>query len=119
MKLILNLLSLPRHIYEQTYSLGEKMAETLNSSFCLLCQRVGRGPLLRRHGFQECILLVTQRITKYPVLFQRIYENTKGETKRKSLKCQYNVFTQNDASNAKDVGSNPKNTEKCTAHRFG
>uniref|UniRef100_A0AAR2IX36 Rho/rac guanine nucleotide exchange factor (GEF) 2 n=1 Tax=Pygocentrus nattereri TaxID=42514 RepID=A0AAR2IX36_PYGNA len=34
-------------------------------------------PLLRRHGFQECILLVTQRITKYPVLVQRILDNTK------------------------------------------
>ncbi|KAI5087143.1 rho guanine nucleotide exchange factor 2 isoform X1 [Silurus meridionalis] len=40
-------------------------------------RRVSRGPLLRRHGFQECILLVTQRITKYPVLVQRILDNTK------------------------------------------
>uniref|UniRef100_A0A673LZ45 Rho guanine nucleotide exchange factor 2-like n=1 Tax=Sinocyclocheilus rhinocerous TaxID=307959 RepID=A0A673LZ45_9TELE len=43
----------------------------------LFIRRVSRGPLLRRHGFQECILLVTQRITKYPVLLQRIYDNTK------------------------------------------
>uniref|UniRef100_A0A3B5MTU6 Uncharacterized protein n=1 Tax=Xiphophorus couchianus TaxID=32473 RepID=A0A3B5MTU6_9TELE len=42
-------------------------------------RRVCRGPLLRRHGVQECILLVTQRITKYPVLIQRILDNTKGE----------------------------------------
>uniref|UniRef100_A0A8C5GK38 Rho guanine nucleotide exchange factor 2-like n=1 Tax=Gouania willdenowi TaxID=441366 RepID=A0A8C5GK38_GOUWI len=41
-------------------------------------QRVCRGPLLRRHGVQECILLVTQRITKYPVLLQRILDHTKG-----------------------------------------
>lgn len=41
-------------------------------------RRVCRGPLLRRHGVQECILLVTQRITKYPVLLQRILDNTKG-----------------------------------------
>ncbi|XP_013887989.1 rho guanine nucleotide exchange factor 2 [Austrofundulus limnaeus] len=41
-------------------------------------KRVCRGPLLRRHGIQECILLVTQRITKYPVLIQRILDNTKG-----------------------------------------
>ncbi|XP_031442549.1 rho guanine nucleotide exchange factor 1a isoform X2 [Clupea harengus] len=40
-------------------------------------RRVSRGPLLRRHGYQECILLVTQRITKYPVLVQRICDNTK------------------------------------------
>ncbi|XP_034466628.1 rho guanine nucleotide exchange factor 2 isoform X1 [Hippoglossus hippoglossus] len=43
-----------------------------------LVRRVCRGPLLRRHGVQECILLVTQRITKYPVLIQRILDNTKG-----------------------------------------
>uniref|UniRef100_A0A8C1SVH4 Rho guanine nucleotide exchange factor (GEF) 1a n=1 Tax=Cyprinus carpio TaxID=7962 RepID=A0A8C1SVH4_CYPCA len=43
----------------------------------LFIRRASRGPLLRRHGFQECILLVTQRITKYPVLLQRIYDNTK------------------------------------------
>ncbi|TSN21173.1 Rho guanine nucleotide exchange factor 2 [Bagarius yarrelli] len=41
-------------------------------------RRVSRGSLLRRHGIQECILLVTQRITKYPVLIQRILDNTKG-----------------------------------------
>nr|XP_055065551.1 rho guanine nucleotide exchange factor 2 isoform X1 [Misgurnus anguillicaudatus] len=49
-------------------------------------RRVGRGSLLRRHGVQECILLVTQRITKYPVLIQRILDNTKGsEEESKSL----------------------------------
>lgn len=42
-------------------------------------RRVSRGPLLRRHGVQECILLVTQRITKYPVLLQRILDCTKGD----------------------------------------
>ncbi|XP_060761676.1 rho guanine nucleotide exchange factor 2 isoform X1 [Neoarius graeffei] len=41
-------------------------------------RRVSRGSLLRRHGIQECILLVTQRITKYPVLIQRILDNTKA-----------------------------------------
>lgn len=34
---------------------------------------------MRRLGIPECILLVTQRITKYPVLFQRILQCTKGE----------------------------------------
>ncbi|XP_031514922.1 rho guanine nucleotide exchange factor 18 [Papio anubis] len=32
----------------------------------------------RRLGVQECILLVTQRITKYPVLVERIIQNTEG-----------------------------------------
>uniref|UniRef100_A0A8C1SNK3 Rho/rac guanine nucleotide exchange factor (GEF) 2 n=1 Tax=Cyprinus carpio TaxID=7962 RepID=A0A8C1SNK3_CYPCA len=49
-------------------------------------RRVSRGSLLRRHGVQECILLVTQRITKYPVLIKRILDNTKGnEEESKSL----------------------------------
>lgn len=34
--------------------------------------------LVRRLGIPECILLVTQRITKYPVLLQRILQYTKG-----------------------------------------
>ncbi|XDV18716.1 hypothetical protein PO909_024355 [Leuciscus waleckii] len=33
--------------------------------------------VVRRMGIPECILLVTQRITKYPVLLQRILQNTK------------------------------------------
>lgn len=41
-------------------------------------QRMTRSPLLRRHGVPECILLVTQRITKYPVLIERILKNSKG-----------------------------------------
>ncbi|XP_077051454.1 rho guanine nucleotide exchange factor 2 isoform X3 [Siphateles boraxobius] len=50
----------------------------------LFIRRANRGPLLRRHGFQECILLVTQRITKYPVLVQRIYDNTKDNPEEAS-----------------------------------
>uniref|UniRef100_A0A673G365 Rho guanine nucleotide exchange factor 2-like n=1 Tax=Sinocyclocheilus rhinocerous TaxID=307959 RepID=A0A673G365_9TELE len=58
----------------------------------LFIRRVSRRPLLRRHGFQECILLVTQRITKYPVLVQRIYDNTKDNPEEaaglsQSLSC--------------------------------
>ena len=33
---------------------------------------------MRRLGVTECILLVTQRITKYPVLVERILQNTEG-----------------------------------------
>ncbi|NXI40388.1 ARHG2 factor, partial [Galbula dea] len=40
-------------------------------------RRMSRSPLLRRHGVPECILLVTQRITKYPVLIERILKNSK------------------------------------------
>uniref|UniRef100_A0A8C7HSR4 Rho guanine nucleotide exchange factor (GEF) 2a n=1 Tax=Oncorhynchus kisutch TaxID=8019 RepID=A0A8C7HSR4_ONCKI len=54
----------------------------------LLEQRVCRGHLLRRHGVQECILLVTQRITKYPVLIQRILDNTKDNEEEASCLAQ-------------------------------
>ncbi|XP_072561648.1 rho guanine nucleotide exchange factor 2-like isoform X1 [Paramormyrops kingsleyae] len=47
-------------------------------------RRVSRGQLLRRHGVQECILLVTQRITKYPVLVQRILDNSSGSQQEAS-----------------------------------
>uniref|UniRef100_A0A8D0C9U6 Rho/Rac guanine nucleotide exchange factor 2 n=1 Tax=Scleropages formosus TaxID=113540 RepID=A0A8D0C9U6_SCLFO len=57
-------------------------------AFPCFVQRVSRGPLLRRHGVQECILLVTQRITKYPVLVQRILDNTKGNEEEASSVSQ-------------------------------
>ncbi|XP_074836908.1 rho guanine nucleotide exchange factor 2 isoform X2 [Carettochelys insculpta] len=41
-------------------------------------RRLTRSSVLRRHGVQECILLVTQRITKYPVLIDRILQNSRG-----------------------------------------
>uniref|UniRef100_A0A8V1AFZ9 Rho/Rac guanine nucleotide exchange factor 2 n=1 Tax=Gallus gallus TaxID=9031 RepID=A0A8V1AFZ9_CHICK len=41
-------------------------------------RRTARSPLLRRHGVPECILLVTQRITKYPVLIERILRHSRG-----------------------------------------
>lgn len=42
-------------------------------------QKVTRSAVLKRHGVQECILLVTQRITKYPVLISRILQHSHGE----------------------------------------
>lgn len=46
-----------------------------------------RSPLLRRHGVPECILLVTQRITKYPVLIERILKNSKGNEPGAGEQC--------------------------------
>ncbi|XP_029141793.1 rho guanine nucleotide exchange factor 2-like, partial [Protobothrops mucrosquamatus] len=49
--------------------------------------RLSRSSVLRRHGVQECILLVTQRITKYPGLIDRILQNSKGnEVDQKDLR---------------------------------
>ncbi|KAM9340307.1 rho guanine nucleotide exchange factor 2 [Symphorus nematophorus] len=52
--------------------------------FQCFIRRVSRGPLLRCHGVQECILLVTQRISKYPVLVQRILDNTTDDEEEAS-----------------------------------
>ncbi len=41
-------------------------------------QKINNLSIVRRLGVTECILLVTQRITKYPVLVERILHNTEG-----------------------------------------
>ncbi|XP_051271250.1 rho guanine nucleotide exchange factor 1a isoform X3 [Dicentrarchus labrax] len=56
--------------------------------FQCFIRRVSRGPLLRCHGVQECILLVTQRISKYPVLIQRILDNTTDDEEEASSLAQ-------------------------------
>ncbi|XP_018428274.1 PREDICTED: rho guanine nucleotide exchange factor 2 [Nanorana parkeri] len=50
-----------------------------DKKFQQLIRKMTRSQLLRRHGVPECILLVTQRITKYPVLMDRILQNSKGD----------------------------------------
>ncbi|XP_023601771.1 rho guanine nucleotide exchange factor 18 isoform X3 [Myotis lucifugus] len=47
-----------------------------NKKFQNLIKKIGSSSIVRRLGVQECILLVTQRITKYPVLVERIIQNT-------------------------------------------
>lgn len=42
-------------------------------------QKIGQLPLVRRLGIPECFMLVTQRITKYPILVERIIQNTEGK----------------------------------------
>ncbi|XP_036887953.1 rho guanine nucleotide exchange factor 28 isoform X1 [Sturnira hondurensis] len=44
--------------------------------------------LARRRGIPECILLVTQRITKYPVLVERILQYTKEKTEEHKDLCR-------------------------------
>ncbi|XP_054622988.1 rho guanine nucleotide exchange factor 18a isoform X2 [Dunckerocampus dactyliophorus] len=45
-----------------------------------LMKKIGQLALVRRLGIPECFLLVTQRITKYPVLVERIIQNTEADT---------------------------------------
>ncbi|KAE8588766.1 hypothetical protein XENTR_v10022728 [Xenopus tropicalis] len=58
-------------LYKELFSRDKKFQQMI--------RKMTRSPLLRRHGVQECILLVTQRITKYPVLLDRILQNSKGD----------------------------------------
>uniref|UniRef100_A0A3B4BGC3 Rho guanine nucleotide exchange factor (GEF) 28a n=1 Tax=Periophthalmus magnuspinnatus TaxID=409849 RepID=A0A3B4BGC3_9GOBI len=56
-------------VYKETLSKDKRVQAFIQ-------RPVSRPPALRRHGYQECILLVTQRICKYPVLIQRILDST-------------------------------------------
>ncbi|EPY85557.1 hypothetical protein CB1_000370022 [Camelus ferus] len=50
---------------------------TKDKRFQAFMKKKMSSSIVRRLGVPECILLVTQRITKYPVLFQRILQCTK------------------------------------------
>ncbi|KAM4807837.1 LOW QUALITY PROTEIN: rho guanine nucleotide exchange factor 18 [Rhinophrynus dorsalis] len=51
-----------------------------SKKFQNLMKKIGNSSIVRRLGVLECILLVTQRITKYPVLVERIIHNTEEGT---------------------------------------
>ncbi|KAM8958431.1 A-kinase anchor protein 13 isoform 2-T3 [Lycaon pictus] len=54
-----------------------KDLHTKDKRFQAFVKKKMSSAVVRRLGIPECILLVTQRITKYPVLFQRILQCTK------------------------------------------
>lgn len=57
-----------------------------NKKLQIRIRKIGQLPLVRRLGIPECFLLVTQRITKYPILVERIIQNTEADTdEHKSL----------------------------------
>ncbi|XP_033934231.1 rho guanine nucleotide exchange factor 18, partial [Pseudochaenichthys georgianus] len=51
-----------------------------NKKFQNVIRKVNNLSIVRRLGVSECILLVTQRIMKYPVLVERIILNTEAGT---------------------------------------
>ncbi|XP_075878948.1 rho guanine nucleotide exchange factor 18 isoform X6 [Nelusetta ayraudi] len=51
-----------------------------NKKFHNVIRKINNLSIVRRLGVPECILLVTQRITKYPVLVERILSNTEAGT---------------------------------------
>ncbi|KAK1329172.1 hypothetical protein QTO34_011352 [Cnephaeus nilssonii] len=65
-------------LYKELYARDKRFQQFI--------RKVTRLAVLKRHGVQECILLVTQRITKYPVLINRILQHSHGmEEERKDL----------------------------------
>ncbi|XP_053460571.1 rho guanine nucleotide exchange factor 2 isoform X4 [Nycticebus coucang] len=57
-------------VYKELYARDKRFQQFI--------RKVTRSAVLKRHGVQECILLVTQRITKYPVLIGRILQYCHG-----------------------------------------
>ncbi|XP_045154344.1 rho guanine nucleotide exchange factor 2 isoform X1 [Echinops telfairi] len=57
-------------LYKELYARDKRFQQFI--------RKVTRSAVLKRHGVQECILLVTQRITKYPVLVNRILQHSHG-----------------------------------------
>ncbi|XP_069006634.1 rho guanine nucleotide exchange factor 18 [Embiotoca jacksoni] len=51
-----------------------------NKRFQNIIRKINNLSIVRRLGVPECILLVTQRITKYPVLVERILHNSEAGT---------------------------------------
>ncbi|XP_057697059.1 rho guanine nucleotide exchange factor 18 isoform X2 [Corythoichthys intestinalis] len=51
-----------------------------NKRFHSIIRKINNLSIVRRLGVPECILLVTQRITKYPALVERILNSTEAST---------------------------------------
>ncbi|XP_028830368.1 rho guanine nucleotide exchange factor 28 isoform X3 [Denticeps clupeoides] len=57
-----------------------KELQQQNKKFQQFIRQQSSNSLVRRREIPECILLVTQRITKYPVLLERILQHTPDDT---------------------------------------
>ncbi|KAK2918323.1 A-kinase anchor protein 13 isoform X1 [Channa argus] len=56
--------------------------------FQAFIKKMMSSSIVRRLSIPECVLLVTQRITKYPVLIQRILQHTKESDEDHGLICK-------------------------------
>ncbi|XP_015245221.1 PREDICTED: rho guanine nucleotide exchange factor 18-like isoform X1 [Cyprinodon variegatus] len=65
--------------YSEAVSLYKEQMQN-NKKLQILIRKIDQLPLVRRLTIPECFLLVTQRITKYPVLLERIIQNTDADT---------------------------------------
>uniref|UniRef100_A0A4W5RQF5 Rho/rac guanine nucleotide exchange factor (GEF) 18a n=1 Tax=Hucho hucho TaxID=62062 RepID=A0A4W5RQF5_9TELE len=59
-----------------------------NKKFQNLITEIGRLSIVRQLGVPECILLVTQRLTKYPLLVERILQNTDADSEEHDALAQ-------------------------------
>ncbi|KAG7231022.1 hypothetical protein INR49_025051 [Caranx melampygus] len=65
-----------------------KDLQAKDKRFQAFIKRTMSSSIVRRLSIPECILLVTQRITKYPVLIQRILQHTKDSDGDHSGVCE-------------------------------
>ncbi|KAG9353693.1 hypothetical protein JZ751_011815 [Albula glossodonta] len=61
-----------------------KELQQQNKKFQIFIKQQSNNSLVRRREIPECILLVTQRITKYPVLLERILQHSQEGTEEHS-----------------------------------
>lgn len=73
-----------------------------NKKLQILIRKIGQLPLVRRLGIPECFLLVTQRITKYPILVERIIQNTEEDTEEHQSLVQALALIKNTISEVND-----------------
>ncbi|XP_078484363.1 uncharacterized protein LOC100175494 isoform X2 [Ciona intestinalis] len=53
-----------------------------DKKFSAFIKKCDKNPLTRRQGIPECALLVTQRVTKYPIMLQTLLENSNKKDHR-------------------------------------
>ncbi|XP_064475232.1 rho guanine nucleotide exchange factor 2-like isoform X2 [Ornithodoros turicata] len=56
-----------------------------DKKFQLFVRKCSLKPLCKTRGIPECILLVTQRVTKYPLLIDSLLKATKDKTEKENL----------------------------------
>ncbi|KAM3605019.1 uncharacterized protein V6R79_019326 [Siganus canaliculatus] len=85
-----------------------------NKKLQSLNRKINQLPLVRRLGIPECFLLVTQRITKYPVLVERLIQNTEADTEEHRSLVQSMELIRDSIS---QVNDNVSEYEKATRLR--
>ncbi|XP_068604958.1 rho guanine nucleotide exchange factor 18a [Brachionichthys hirsutus] len=68
----------------------------------ILMRKIRQLPLVRRLGIPECFMLVSQRITKYPVMVERIIQNTDADTDEYASLVQSLVLIKDSISQVND-----------------